>query len=258
MIRHLLFSGCRYLIVLYKFVFFMPMTAFPKIRGSIFDFSATAEQRNFTGKQDLNALLYLCVSGRSEKEDCHQGLWLSEIFSTCLQPLNGIGRNLTGNKYSTSCPKFRVYRKPKIVARRELAHTFLPFFLESLNQIDRSWDFQKLRWSPVLLFAETILTSSLQPLNRIEQNITGHGSHKSWHTFFKEFSRSFEVHFQGVLKNFFVLSNINSRKRSTMDFQIRYKETTIWFWVYQKNEIGYVRFNFLLPVNIRCILFSRS
>ena len=29
-----------------------------------------------------------------------------------------------------------------------------------------------------------------------------HGSHRSWHTFFKDFSRTFEVHFQGVFKDF--------------------------------------------------------
>ena len=39
-----------------------------------------------------------------------------------------------------------------------------------------------------------------------------HGSLRSWYTFFKDFSRTFEVHFQGL---FFVLSNIHSRK---MDF----------------------------------------
>ena len=49
----------------------------------------------------------LCFSGRSEKQDCHSGLWLAETFSTSLlKPLNGIHRNLTGSKISTPSTKF--------------------------------------------------------------------------------------------------------------------------------------------------------
>ena len=49
----------------------------------------------------------LCFSGRSEKQDGHLGLWLAETFSTSpLKPLNGIQRNLTGSKISTSSTKF--------------------------------------------------------------------------------------------------------------------------------------------------------
>ena len=49
----------------------------------------------------------LCFSGRSEKQDGRPGLWLAETFSTSpLKPLNGIQRNLTGNKISTSSTKF--------------------------------------------------------------------------------------------------------------------------------------------------------
>ena len=45
----------------------------------------------------------LCFSGRSEKQDGRPGLWLAETFSTFpLKPLNGIQRNLTGSKISTS------------------------------------------------------------------------------------------------------------------------------------------------------------
>ena len=41
----------------------------------------------------------LCFSGRSKKQDGHPGLWLAETFSTSpLKRLNGIQRNLTGNK----------------------------------------------------------------------------------------------------------------------------------------------------------------
>ena len=49
----------------------------------------------------------LCFSGRSEKQDGRPGLWLAEAFSTSpLKPQNGIQRNLTGSKISTSSTKF--------------------------------------------------------------------------------------------------------------------------------------------------------
>ena len=48
----------------------------------------------------------LCFSGRSEKQDGRPGLWLAETFSTSLKPQNGIQRNLTGIKISTSSTKF--------------------------------------------------------------------------------------------------------------------------------------------------------
>ena len=44
--------------------------------------------------------------GWSEKQDGHPGLWLAETFSTSLKPLNGIQRNLTGSKISTSSTKY--------------------------------------------------------------------------------------------------------------------------------------------------------
>ena len=49
----------------------------------------------------------LCFSGRSEKQDGRPGLWLADTFSTSpLKPLNGIQRNLSGSKISTSSTKF--------------------------------------------------------------------------------------------------------------------------------------------------------
>ena len=49
----------------------------------------------------------LCFSGRSKKQDGLPDLWLAETFSTSpLKPLNGIQRNLTGSKISTSSTKF--------------------------------------------------------------------------------------------------------------------------------------------------------
>ena len=50
----------------------------------------------------------LCFSGRSEKQDGRPGLWLAETFSA--SPLNGIQRNLTGSKISTSSTKFVLFR----------------------------------------------------------------------------------------------------------------------------------------------------
>ena len=53
----------------------------------------------------------LCFSGRWEKQDGRPGLWLAETFSTSsLKPSNGIQRNLTGSKISTSSTKFVVFR----------------------------------------------------------------------------------------------------------------------------------------------------
>ena len=53
----------------------------------------------------------LCFSGRSEKQDGRAGLWLAETFLTSpLKPLNGIQRNLTGSKISTSSTKFVFFR----------------------------------------------------------------------------------------------------------------------------------------------------
>ena len=52
----------------------------------------------------------LCFSGRSEKQDGRPGLWLAETFSTSpLKPLNGIQRNLTGSKISTSSTEFVLF-----------------------------------------------------------------------------------------------------------------------------------------------------
>ena len=49
----------------------------------------------------------LCFSGRLEKQDGRPGLWLAETFSTTpLKSQNGIQRNLTGSKISTSSTKF--------------------------------------------------------------------------------------------------------------------------------------------------------
>ena len=49
----------------------------------------------------------LCFSGRLEQQDARPGLWLAETFLTSiLKPLNGIQRNLTWSKISTSFTEF--------------------------------------------------------------------------------------------------------------------------------------------------------
>ena len=86
----------------------------------------------------------LCFSGRSEKQDGRPGLWLTETFSTSpLKPLNGIQRNLTGSKISTSSTKF-VFFGP----------------------------IGKTRWPPWVWLADTFSTSPLKPLNGIQRNLT--------------------------------------------------------------------------------------
>ena len=88
----------------------------------------------------------LCFSGLSEKQDGRPGLWFAETFSTSpLKPLNGIQRNLTGSKISTSSTKFVFFS-------------------------DRS---EKQDGRSGLWLAETFSTSPLKPLNGIQRNLTG-------------------------------------------------------------------------------------
>ena len=60
----------------------------------------------------------MCFSGWSDKQDGRPGLWLAETFLTSsLKPLNGIQRNLTGSKISTSSTTF-VFFGPNGKTRR--------------------------------------------------------------------------------------------------------------------------------------------
>ena len=67
----------------------------------------TEFNETWQGAWSQRPLPSLCFSGRSEKQDGRPGLWLAETFSTSpLKLLNGIQRNLTGSKSSTSSTKF--------------------------------------------------------------------------------------------------------------------------------------------------------
>ena len=96
--------------------------------------------------QDLNVLYQVCVFRADwNKQDGRPGLWLTETFSTSLKPLNGIQRNLTGSKISTSSAKF------------------VGFF----------WPIRKTTWPPNPLMTETFSTSPLKPLKGIQRNLRG-------------------------------------------------------------------------------------
>ena len=109
-------TGSKISISSTKFVFFGPIwktrwPPWPLIGWDIFDFSSETAERNSTKldrKQDLNVLFQVCMfRANRKKQDGHPGLWLAETFSTSpLKPLNGIQRNLTGSKISTSSTKF--------------------------------------------------------------------------------------------------------------------------------------------------------
>ena len=88
----------------------------PSVRPSVVNFSHfrllfwnrwTEFNQTLQEARSQPPLPSLCFSGRSEKQDGRPGLWLAETFSiSFLKPLNGIQRNLTGSKISTSSTKF--------------------------------------------------------------------------------------------------------------------------------------------------------
>ena len=74
--------------------------------SSFVQFCSAVSNETWQEARSQRPLLSLCFSGRSEKQDGRPGLWLAETFSTSpLKPLNGIQRNLTGSKISTSSTK---------------------------------------------------------------------------------------------------------------------------------------------------------
>ena len=136
----------------------------------------------------------LCFSGRSEKQDGRPGLWLAETFSTSpLKPLNGIQRNFTGSKISTSSTKFVFFRTDQKNKMAALASDWLRHFRlllwnrwmefnETLQEARSQRPLPSLCFSgrsekqdgrPGLWLAETFSTSPLKPLNGIQRNLTG-------------------------------------------------------------------------------------
>ena len=136
----------------------------------------------------------LCFSGGSEKQDGRPGLRLAETFSTSsLEPLNGIQRNLTGSKISTSSTKFVFFGPIGKTRWPPLASDWLRHFRLLLwnrwTEFNETWQearSQRLLLSlcfsggsekqdgrPGLWLAKTFSTSPLKPLNGIQRNSTG-------------------------------------------------------------------------------------
>ena len=99
-------------------------------------------------------------SGRSENNDRRPCLWLAETFSTSLKLLNGVHRNLAGNKISTSSTRsvcvcvffFRTDRKTKMAALSAdwLRHFRLLLWME----YDETWQEARYQCSiPSLCFS---------------------------------------------------------------------------------------------------------
>ena len=121
-----------------KFVFFVPIGKtkwphWPLIGWDIFNFSSETPERNsmkLDRKQDLNVLYQVSVFwGDRENKNGRPGLWLAETFSTSpLKPLNGIQRNLTGSKISTSSTKFVFFRADQKNKMAAMASDWLRHF----------------------------------------------------------------------------------------------------------------------------------
>ena len=113
-----------------------------------FDFSSETTEWNLTKldrKQDLNVFYQVCVfRADRKKQNGHPGPWLAETFLTSpLKLLNGIQRNLTGSKISTSST--------------------------NLCCLGRS----KNKWPPWPLIGWEFSATPLKPLNGIQWNLTG-------------------------------------------------------------------------------------
>ena len=136
----------------------------------------------------------LCFLGRLEKQDGRPGLWLAETFWTSpLKPLNGIRRNLTGSKISTSFTKFMFFwvnqkNKMATLASDWPRHYRLLLWRQWM-EFNETWQearsqcplpsscfsgrSEKQDDRPGLWLAETFSTSPLKLLNGIQWNLTG-------------------------------------------------------------------------------------
>ena len=144
----------------------------------------------------------LCFLGRSEKQDSRSGLWLAETFSTPpLKPLNGIQRNLTGSKISTSSTKFVFFGqigKTRWPPWPLVDWVIFYFFSETVEwnstklcrmEFNETWQEARSHYPlrsfcfsgrsekqvgrPGLWWAESCSTSPLKPPNEIQRNLTG-------------------------------------------------------------------------------------
>ena len=108
----------------------------------------------------------LCFLGRSEEQDGRPGLWLAETFSTSLQPLNGIKRNLTWSKISTSSIKFVFWvdwkNKMSALASDWLSH-FRFLLRKTLNGIQRNLTGSKISTSSYKFLVHLSRPSSVRP-----------------------------------------------------------------------------------------------
>ena len=135
----------------------------------------------------------LCFSGRSEKQDGCPSLWLAETFSTSpLKPLTEFNKTWQEARFNV-LHQVRVFwadRKNKmaILAYDWLKH-FWPLLWIRLTEFNETWQearsqhpppslcfsgrSEKQDGCPGLWLAETFSTSPLNPLNRIQWNLTG-------------------------------------------------------------------------------------
>ena len=132
-----------------KFVFFRPIEktrwpSRPLIGWDIFDFSSETAEQNSTKldrNQDLNILYQVCVFTAYKKTRWPPWPLIGwDISTSPLKPLNGIQRNLTGSKISTSSTKFVFFwplkNKMAALASDLLRHFRLTFKL--MNGIQRN------------------------------------------------------------------------------------------------------------------------
>ena len=140
-----------------KFVFFGPIgkprwPPWPLIGWDIFNFSSETAERNSTKlyrKQDLNVLYQVCVfrTDRKTKMTALASDWLRHFRLFLCKPLNGIQRNFTGSKISTSSTKFVLFRpigKTRWPPWPLIGWDIFDFFFETAEQnsmkLDRKQD----------------------------------------------------------------------------------------------------------------------